>query len=179
MGHKKFIWLERLSALRTSLIRQRAAQLGIQAVHAEILEYLSRCNKYSNTAQALSEYLGITKGSISQSLKTLEQNGLIHRTNRLDDKRYYELSLSDKGQETLKKLQENIPDIPDFNQTTEDNFQSILKDWQHKNNFRSFGLCKTCKYKEILDNGTFKCGLTKENLLPADTEKICREHVFE
>lgn len=177
MKSQQFTLLERLSALRVSMVRKSAAKLGIQGIHAEILEYLSRCNKYSNTAQALSEYLGVTKGSISQSLKTLEEKGLVLRRECTDDKRIFRLSLSPEGKKTLKDLQLDIPKIPDFYKDDE-SLRQILKAWQHKNDLRSFGLCKTCKHKETLDTGKFRCGLTKENLSVPDTEKICREHAY-
>lgn len=51
-----------------------AAEEGLQLVHVEILQYLSVCNRYSDTTQTISEYLGQTKGSIFQSLGHLEEN---------------------------------------------------------------------------------------------------------
>ena len=74
------IWLERLSSLYKSQMRQAASVEGFQLVNLEIMQYLSLCNGYSNTAQALSEYLGQTKGSISQSLKIMESSPHRHRT---------------------------------------------------------------------------------------------------
>lgn len=71
MDHNIDMWIERISSLRSSLVRKAATAAGLQFIHAEILEYLGRCNRYSNTAQALTEYLGLTKGSVSQSLKLL------------------------------------------------------------------------------------------------------------
>ncbi len=61
-------------------MRKFATEEGLQLVHVEILQYLSVCNRYSDTTQTISEYLGQTKGSISQSLSNLEENGYIKRT---------------------------------------------------------------------------------------------------
>ena len=71
------IWLERLSSLYISQMRQAASEQGVQLVNLEILQYLSICNDYSNTAQAISYYLGQTNGSIYQNLKMMEQSDLI------------------------------------------------------------------------------------------------------
>ncbi len=178
MTSQQFVYLERLSALRVSLTRQAAARLGIQGIHAEILEYLSHCNKYSNTAQALSEYLGVTKGSISQSLKTLEEKGLITRIECKEDKRYFRLSLSQEGKKIVKNMKLDLPETT-ASYLKEESLEHILKTWQNKNNLRSFGLCETCKHKETIADNKFRCGLTKEKLSVADTKKICREHAYQ
>ena len=50
----------------------RARQL--EPVHLATLRYLCNCNRFSNTASAITEYLGQTKGTISQTLKVLEKS---------------------------------------------------------------------------------------------------------
>ena len=179
MKNKAHIWLERLSSLRLSLLRQAATKVGLQAIHAEILEYLDKSNKYSNTGLALSEFLGVTKGSVSQSLKLLEEKGLVDKVPCATDKRYSRLSLSKKGRETLNKVQKETPELPDMADQFVPGFRDILVNWQMKNKLRTFGLCITCKYNERLDNGKYLCGLTQEKLTRLDTQKICREHEFE
>ena len=83
----------------------------MQMVHVEIIQYLSSCNLYSNTAQALSEYLGQTKGSISQTISNLEKNGLLKKSQDRNDKRVYHLELTFKG----KQLSERIHKYLNFN----------------------------------------------------------------
>ena len=87
MQNDAHIWLERLTSLYKNQMRQAANEEGVQLVHIEALQYLSICNQYSNTAQALSEYLGQTKGSISQSIKLMEKIGHIERKPCQKDKR--------------------------------------------------------------------------------------------
>jgi MarR family transcriptional regulator, negative regulator of the multidrug operon emrRAB len=179
MKNTAHIWLERLSSLRLSLLRQAATKVGLQAIHVEILEYLGKSNKYSNTGLALSEFLGVTKGSVSQSLKLLEEKGLVDRVPCPTDKRYSRLSLSKKGADALTKAQKEIPDLPNMGDKVEQSFRAILLSWQTQNKLKTFGLCITCKYNEQLDNGKYLCGLTQEALTRPDTQKICREHEFE
>jgi MarR family transcriptional regulator, negative regulator of the multidrug operon emrRAB len=179
MENTAHIWLERLSSLRLSLLRQAATKVGLQAIHVEILEYLGKSNKYSNTGLALSEFLGVTKGSVSQSLKLLEEKGLVYRVPCSIDKRYSRLSLSNKGIDILTKVQKEIPDLPNMGDKVDQSFRAILLSWQTQNKLKTFGLCITCKYNEQLDNGKYLCGLTQEALTRPDTQKICREHEFE
>jgi DNA-binding MarR family transcriptional regulator len=172
------IWLERLSSLYKSQMRHAATLEGVQVVHLEILRYLSISNKYSNTAQALTEYLGQTKGSISQSLKVLEKDGFIERKPSQKDKRVTHLYLTDKGQTSLNRMTQHV--MPNLEERSEeiDAIRFLLQTWQVNNNHKGFGQCQTCCFNRTLNNGEFECGLTNEPLSQSDIRKICREHAF-
>jgi len=175
------IWLERLSSLHRSQIRHAANQEGIQPVHVEILQYLSISNRYSNTAQALSEYLGQTKGSISQSLKLLEKDGYVKRQPCPDDKRVTRLNLTPKAKACLKRISHYLmPNLGEEKeeQAASETIQSLLQKWQHANDYQGFGQCQSCRYNQPLGNGKFQCGLTGAPLNAMDVKLICREHEF-
>jgi len=172
------IWLERLNSLYRSQTRQAASSEGIQPVHFEILRYLSICNHYSNTAQALVEYLGQTKGSISQSLKLMEKLAYIERQASSTDKRVSKLHLTAEGKVLYKKISSKLRLDHEDTPATADLIKSILVQWQHKNGNSGFGQCKSCRYNTPLKKGKFQCGLTDEPLSKLDTLNICREHEF-
>ena len=173
------IWLERLSSLYKSQVRQAAGAEGMQVVHVEILQYLAISNQYSNTAQAISEYLGQTKGSISQSLKILEKGGYIQRQPCPDDKRVTKLYLTAKGEESLIKVSAKVmPNLEGKTEETE-SIKALLQQWQTSNHHQGFGQCQSCKYNRQLEDGQFQCGLTQALLSLSDIKKICREHEFQ
>lgn len=178
MSSETDIWLERLTSLRASMMRKAATSEGLQFIHAEILEYLAKCNRYSNTAQALTEYLGLTKGSVSQSLKLLEGKGLVARTACPDDKRISRLSLTEEGQRMLNSLLKHVP-VLETKPGTVDNLKGILTEFQLQHGLQGFGLCRTCSHHQVLKRNSFRCGLTNETLSLNDSEKICRDHIFE
>ena len=174
--------IERMAALIRSEERKKCTELGIQAVHLQVLDYLSRCNRYSDTPAALTNYLGMTKGTVSQTLLLLERKGFIKKVADLADKRMVHLHLVAKGQEVLKRavptelfsaasaiLEKQYP------QLQEDVYIDALTALQKAHKSHSFGLCKTCKYFTATPHG-FRCGLTKEPLTQEDSEKICQEH---
>ena len=171
------ILFERLSSLHRSLMRQVANEHGLQLVHVEILQYLDICNRYSNTAQALTEYLGQTKGSISQSLKFLEENGLVERAPCEKDKRITRLTPSKRARTLIGQLatatKPAIPDTPENIHV----LRNTLRHWQATHvSSKSFGQCQTCRFY-TRDRGLgFRCGLTQEVLTTEDSVKICREH---
>lgn len=172
------IWFERLSSLHKSQMREAAAAEGIQVVHLEILRYLSISNHYSNSGQALSEYLGQTKGSISQSLKILEDKGFIKRELCSKDKRVTRLYLTRAGRASLDRMSNYLMPNLEASPNEIGAIQSLLKKWQTKNNHKGFGQCISCRFNRELDAAEFECGLTNEPLSAEDVRKICRDHEF-
>lgn len=172
------IWLERLTSLYKSQMRRVASSEKIQLVHLEILQYLSICNKYSNTAQALSEYLGQTKGSISQSLKIMEKTGHILRQPSLEDKRVTQIFLTIEGKHCLERVSVELVPTLDSDEASIEVIKSILKSWQISNRQAGFGQCQSCRYNLKNAEDQFQCQLTGDNLSTQDIKLICREHLF-
>lgn len=75
-GTALFDLFERLSSLMRMWYRQHPLLVNVQPTHLSALRYLARCNRYSNTPLAVTEYLGLTKGTVSQSLKALRPTAL-------------------------------------------------------------------------------------------------------
>lgn len=177
--------LERLAGLLRMDQRHLATTAGLQMVHHDILEYLSRCNRYSDTMQAVTEYLGLTKGTVSQSIKLLKEKGYIEKIADTKDGRVQHLHLTESGGEYIwgadsrtRAVFEGININPAYARV----FGTILKDvlWQMqmRQNKKGFLQCHTCRHNRALEDGTFMCGLTLEALDAEDTQKICREHEF-
>ncbi len=176
--------IERMAALIRSEERKKCAELGLQPVHVQVLDYLSRCNKYSDTPAATSKYLGMTRGTVSQSLILLEKRGFIEKTSDSADKRVIHLHLLPEGLNTLKQAQlsELFNKASDLlNQhhasASKEIIAHALAALQKANSSQSFGLCKTCQHFTKTPTG-FVCGLTKEKLSNSDSEKICQEHTL-
>ncbi len=178
-------FVESMSALIRSEERRRCSALGLQLVHLQVLHYLSRCNRYSDVPAALSNYLGVTRGTISQTLLLLEKKGFIQKISDSKDKRVVHLKLLPAGETILQLARPS--DLLDLAQTIfekgdaavdNDVFLQALTALQKANQSQTFGLCKTCKHFRVLSDG-FKCNLTQESLTQQDSEKICQEHTIE
>ena len=174
--------IERMSALMRSEERKKCTEFGLQSVHLQVLDYVSKCNRYSDTPAALSNYLGMTRGTVSQTLLLLEKKGYLKKTIDLLDRRVVHLSLMPEGQVLLDKarltdLYRSAFDLLDEEALERygEAFITVLSAMQRANNSYTFGDCKTCQYFTLLENGLF-CGLTKEALTDDDSEKICQEH---
>lgn len=177
-----FDLIERMAALLRSEERKKCTELGLQPVHLQILDYLSRCNRYSDTPAALTNYLGMTRGTVSQTLLLLMKKGFISKTVDVNDRRMIHLSLLAEGEAVLKKARSSelfhqAASIFKENDYVNHNdiFANALTSLQKANKSQSFGLCKTCRYFTESSSG-FICGLTKESLSQSDSGKICQEH---
>ena len=174
--------IERMGALIRSEERKKCTEFGLQSVHLQVFDYLSRCNKYSDTPAALANYLGMTRGTVSQTLLLLEKKGFVKKTPDTVDRRVVHLSLLPEGIAMLEQAKPK--DL--FNQASSflsneiaedynDAMTTVLTALQKANKSNTFGTCRTCQHFTHIPDG-YLCGLTKENLSEDDSGKICQEH---
>ena len=171
--------LERVGNLVRAMQREVAGRHGLQPVHLSALSYLTRANRYSDTPAAVTEYLGVTKGTASQTLLLLERKGLLERRPDEADRRVVRLTLTAAGRRvaaealTPEGLQAALEDLEA--KGLEEALADLLKGLQRANGLRSFGVCRTCRHFTHVGS-RFRCGLTGEGLTKADSNRICREH---
>jgi DNA-binding MarR family transcriptional regulator len=176
--------VERLGNLLRVGLRQAGVGHGLQPIHLQALLYLNEANRYSNTPQALAEYLGLTKGTISQSLLLLARRKLIARHADERDGRIVRLTLTDKGKEVLKELglanlwREALAEAsPARLGSATKVLKEALARLQAQNGHKTFGVCSTCQHNLHIGPRSYVCGLTKEKLSSREVSKICREHL--
>jgi MarR family transcriptional repressor of emrRAB len=176
--------IERISNLLRSEERKRFAAIGLQPVHIQVLDYLSTCNRFSDTPAAVAEFLGLTKGTISQSIQVLERKNYVEKSQDTDDGRVVHLALSTEGKQLLDELKpidvfaqaQSIISSQKFT-TIEDALNSVLIELQKANNAKSFGVCHSCVNFIEVENH-YMCNLTQLPLTQNDSTKICREHIL-
>ncbi|MDT8439965.1 MAG: MarR family transcriptional regulator [Wenzhouxiangellaceae bacterium] len=171
--------LERIAALIHQSVRDDAARHGLQSIHVQILGYLARANRYSDMPIAVAEYLGITRGTVSQSLKVLEDKGLIRRRPDPRHGRRVHLELTAAGRSILEhgwsgRLQAALAAQESAQHGLGDALRELLRGLQQANRQRPFGICHQCAHFLVEADG-HRCGLTGEALHDEQTQKICRE----
>lgn len=180
--------LDRVGNLLRNEVRADLTPYGLQPIHFEALYYLSICNRFSDTPKAVTEYLGLTKGTVSQSLKVLETKGYLIKQPDITDKRVTHLVVSPQGKElikavfppplmqraisTSKKMGSDIDTI-----ALQQQLQLLLRSIQTENRLHTFGVCATCQHNQPLSGGAHLCGLTQLPLSSEDIELICIEHI--
>ncbi len=176
--------LERLANLLRSERRAALTDFGLQPVQFEVLDYLSQCNRFSDTPMAVTEYLRQTKGTVSQTLKVLEKYQLIMKVPDQDDKRVVHLHLTEKGNHLVDVLKpspifDSLKSSANSGEIDAMNHQlkNLLFNLQTQNELKSFGQCKYCRHNLRKAEGDFFCNLTQQSLSDSDIELICREQV--
>lgn len=182
-AHRIYDYLERIGNLVRMGERRVDSMKGLQPVQLEALHYLNSCNRYSNTPLAVAEYLGLTKGTVSQTLSVLESYGFIEKIPDVSDKRVVRLVLTPIGKQLAEEeippriIKTAVESLSDESRTEiVAALHATLLAIQRANQLKSFGQCKTCRHHRIEPEGNRWCALTREALLPEDAEKICREH---
>jgi MarR family transcriptional repressor of emrRAB len=172
--------VERLGNLMRAEFRRIGADEQLQPVHIHALLYLYKANRYSNTPQALANYLGITKGTASQSLMLLDRRGLIERYEDDVDRRVVRLRLSNTGEQFLYESQpaqqwqqatRNIS--PNRVRNAVSALREALMTLQEDNEGTQFGTCPGCEHFERLSARASRCGLMGDRLSGPDTRRIC------
>ncbi|BBL71534.1 MarR family winged helix-turn-helix transcriptional regulator [Methylogaea oryzae] len=176
-------YLERISHLLRADARRTDSGAGLQPVQLEALHYLSLCNQYSNTPAAVADYLGLTKGTVSQTLQVLESNGYVEKQPDAKDRRVVHLLLTEEGRELVasaippKTLRGGIDSLSEnARQQLGATLRFLLEAMQRENRRRPFGVCRTCRHNTDLGGDSFRCELTGGTLTAVDVTRICREH---
>lgn len=177
-----FDYIERINSLLRSWQRDDALLSVVPAVQLSALRYLNLCNHYSDTVMGVSDYLGITKGTVSQSLKALEERQWIYKEPDPQDKRSTHLKLTAAGLVVVQRLvavqelQRAVQQLgPDLEQQLTGALRQLLSQVQQQEHRKSFGICQTCRFHQQRDGQPF-CGLTQQPLPFNSITLICREH---
>ncbi len=175
--------IEEIMGLIRAKEREFCAGQKIQWSHFQILEYLIICNKYSGTASAISEYLGMTRGTVSQSINLMEKHEYVVKAQDLKDKRVHHLNVLEKGKKFIE-LSRHTDFALKFSEVTNKSigmseselFVNELTALQKTIVSSTFGFCNSCCHFGY-QNKSFYCLLLQENLSSEDSYKICQEHV--
>ncbi len=169
--------LDRLTKVRRSEIRSRAARFGLPAVQLEALRYLASCNRYSDTPAAVAAYLDTTRGTVSQTLITLERKGLLNKRTDPADGRVVHCTVSRAGHRILGKLDDKTATelaITALEPESRGRLHDLLRQVVHTavvgNEGTSFDRCERCAN---LQSGDI-CSLTGEALEPDQQSLLCR-----
>ena len=178
------VWpLERLARL----MRAREHDDGLNPAQWEALRYLDRANGFSNSPGALTQYLGATKGTISQTVKSLERKGFIAKSVREGERRSIVLMLTVQGKAVLAKdpwkhLAGSAGELGSkTRRRLAKGLQEMLATELTHGQLKSFGLCETCRFfrekgRSADSAGPHHCMLLNVPLSSADSQHICVEH---
>ncbi len=143
-----------------------------------VLGYLGRANRFSRSPSHVAEYLGTTRGTVSQSFKSLLQKGYVTEYRSAQDKRTISFELTSRGADIARQtggLENSISELEtDQIHGLQASLSAILKGLLRQNGGRAFGVCSSCIHFKTADVGGF-CTLLSEPLSTEETSLICHE----
>ena len=157
--------------------------LGLNPVQWEALRYFARANRFSRNPSGLRQYLGVTKGTVSQSIIALEKKGLLKKVPDPRDRRGVEVRLTAKGKklladDPLNRWQADLAVLPAAERKLlEAALERLLQAALHSRQREPFGFCKDCVYfaRHHESGEPHFCRLLEAPLSDGDSQLICRE----
>jgi DNA-binding MarR family transcriptional regulator len=144
------------------------------------LEYIDRANRFSRQPSHVAQFLGSTRGTVTQTLKALARKGYIVGKPSLIDKRSISYDLTDLGRDVVAApgvLGNSLEGVsPDEVIQLAGNLRGVLEKVIADNGLRSFGICKNCVHFQS-QRGGGHCRLLDATLSKLDSLQICHEQV--
>jgi len=148
------------------------------------LRYFSSANRFSRTVSAFAEFHGTTRGTASQTIKSLVQNGYLTRKRSKSDGRSIDLTLTGKSKKLLVEdpfelLVDAASSLSNSaSHTVEYSLERMLRRMAQQQGKRHFGKCPNCKYFQDAgcytnDKLDYRCTLVDEPLKEAETQQLC------
>ncbi len=148
------------------------------------LRYFSRANRFSRSVSAFADFHGTTRGTASQTIKGLVQNGNLTRKRSKTDGRSIDFTLTYKSKKLLAEDPFEALVVAasalsnSASHTVERSLERMLRKMTQQQGKRHFGRCPNCKYFQ--DDGCYAngkpnycCTLVDEPLKEAETQQLC------
>ncbi len=174
--------LERISQAFRVLLWNESKEFSLSPIQVQVLIFLLHHSDEKRKVSYLADEFNLTKATISDCVKTLEQKQLINKEYEPDDTRSFVIHLSAKGAGVAKKAsffatQIQIPIDRQNSSDKEKLLLSLLGIIHHLNKTGVITIqrmCLTCQYYSS-DKGHF-CQLLNQKLARHELRVDCPEH---
>ncbi len=179
--------MERISQAYRVLLWNESKELSLSPIQIQILIFLLFHSGEKRKVSYLADEFNMTKATISDSIKVLEQKRLIRKEYEVHDSRSYTIYLTANGKEIAKRTsaftnQIQAP-IKGLNSEDKENLLiSLMTIILHLNRTGVITIQRMCRTCIHFSPGKGKeqsfCQLLNQNLFDADLRIDCPEHVL-
>jgi len=153
---------------------------GLNPAQLMALEYLERANRFSRSPSQVAEFMGSTRGTVSQTLKVLASKGYIAEEKSETDRRSITYLLTAKGRDVVSASGAVGQSLDGFSvaelRKLADTLRTTLDRAIQGNGQRPFGICRTCQHFSPKRDGGH-CRLLDVALEMPETNQICFEQI--
>lgn len=177
--------LERIAQAFRVLLWQESKEFSLSPIQVQVLIFLLYHSQEKRKVSYLADEFNMTKATISETIKTLEQKNLITKEYEQHDTRSYIIHLTKKGKDIADKTsfftKEIRTPIDKLHQDDKENLLlSLLNIIRHLNKSEVITIqrmCMSCSYYQPSDKGQKHfCKLLNQNLHVTDLRIDCTEH---
>ena len=120
----------RISRLHRMVFERNISNMGIHHSQHHLLMYIAKEGEILSQKQ-IAERFGITPAAVARSLKSLESEGFISRTNLEGDGRFNRITITDKGKEIVENSYKMFQEIDssvfeNFTESEIEEFNALL-----------------------------------------------------
>ncbi len=177
--------LERISQAFRVLLWQESKDYSLSPIQVQVLIFLLHHSEEKRTVSYLAAEFNMTKATISDTIKSLEQKKLIKKVQQQEDTRSYTIQLTAKGKNIAlktslfsKEIKNPIDHLHDDDK--ENLLLSLMNIIRHLNQAEVITIqrmCLTCEHYQPSANGQKHfCKLLNQNLHVTDLRIDCPEH---
>lgn len=156
---------------------------GLNPAQWAALRYLARANRFSRTVSGFAAYHGTTRGTASQTIKSLVRKGYLIRRPLARDQRSFRLDLTTRARRVLDsdpigELVQAAGTLPSAHrEALGEGLQLLLERVHAARECPAYGVCRTCRHLDTRTTSCkFYCSLNDELLEREDLRCICVDH---
>lgn len=186
---KIVVAFERISEAFRVMLWQASKSTGLSPLQIQILTFLSFHPSAQRKVSYLAQEFNMTKPTVSDAIKSLEEKGLIEKVTEKNDTRSYTINLTDKGdklsQETslfAQKFNEALGGMPPIEQEfLLEHLVSIIHSFHKEGILTIQRTCFTCAFHtrntmHLSSSTDSYCRLLDQNLHFSDIRLDCPHH---
>ncbi|GAB3025290.1 MarR family winged helix-turn-helix transcriptional regulator [Niabella terrae] len=182
---KIVVSLERIAQSFRVLLWQESKKFGLTPIQIQVLIFLLHHSDEKRKVSYLANEFNMTKATISETIRILEQKRLISKEYEAQDTRSYIIHLTDSGKEIAGQVSRFAQPIstsisglhPDDKTNLLLSLLDIIRDLKESGVITIQRMCMTCSHYQPLENGTQHfCKLLNQELTATDLRIDCPEH---
>ncbi|NOQ74150.1 MAG: MarR family transcriptional regulator [Crocinitomix sp.] len=184
LSSKIVVSLEKISEVFRVLLWEQAKTFGLSPIQIQILIFIQTHASQFNKVSYLAKEFNLTKATISDAVRVLEQKELINKLRNEADSRSFSIALTPKGIEVSKQValfsNSLKTKIEGFSLEKQSDLWgslfSILTDFQNQGVLSLERMCLNCKFHSTDDATGHYCEFLKKSLAQNELRIDCAEH---
>lgn len=174
--------LDRISQVFKTLLLEKSKTYNLSPIQIQLLIFIAYHSSEKTTVSYLSQEFNLSKPTISDTIKTLEQKQFINKIVDKKDTRSYRITLTETGKNIVLETENFINPLTEIITNSKQNDKLVL--WENittiilqLNELKIISVqrtCFKCKFYSENNNKSF-CNLLNQNLKTEDIRIDCEE----